>query len=94
MGRNDAACRRMPGDKHGHNLCIPDQVEDKLYTGKAVVEVQANFSIAARSTAFVPRVVCPRFFDITAAAPSPLRRSVLRFCAGKKRLHPCLSTVS
>jgi hypothetical protein len=30
-----------------------------FHTGKAVAEVQADFSILARSTAFVPSVVCP-----------------------------------
>ena len=31
--------RRMPGDIHGRSLYIPDQVEDKLHTGKAGLQV-------------------------------------------------------
>ena len=31
----------MPGDIHGRSLCIPDQVEDKLDAGKAVVQIAA-----------------------------------------------------
>ena len=35
------ACRKMPGDIHGRSHYIPDQVEDKLHTGKAVVQIAA-----------------------------------------------------
>jgi hypothetical protein len=31
----------MPGDIHGRGLCLPDQVEDKLDAGKAVVQIAA-----------------------------------------------------
>ena len=41
MGKSGGACSKMPGDIHGRSLCIPDQVEDKLHTGKAVVQIAA-----------------------------------------------------
>ena len=31
----------MPANIHGRSLYIPDQVEDKLHTGKAVVQITA-----------------------------------------------------
>jgi len=40
-GRSGGACRKMPGDIHGRSHYIPDQVEDKLDAGKAVVQIAA-----------------------------------------------------
>ena len=31
----------MPANIHGRNPCIPDQVEDKLHTGKTIVRIAA-----------------------------------------------------
>jgi len=31
--------KRMPANIHGRSLYIPDQVEDKLHTGKAVMQI-------------------------------------------------------
>ena len=33
--------KRMPANIHGRNPCIPDQVEDKLHTGKTIVRIAA-----------------------------------------------------
>ena len=41
---------RRPAGIHGRSLCIPDQVGDKLHTGKAVVQIAA-IQIPERSAA-------------------------------------------
>lgn len=40
-GKNGGVCKKMPANIRGRNLYIPDQVEDKLHAGKAVVQITA-----------------------------------------------------
>jgi len=40
-GRSGGACRKMPGDIRDRSHYIPDQVEDKLDTGKAIFQIAA-----------------------------------------------------
>jgi len=42
MDKNDGVCRKRPANTHGRSPCIPDQVEDKLDTGKAVVNISGD----------------------------------------------------
>jgi hypothetical protein len=39
MGKSAAFYRRKPASIRARSLCIPDQVEDKLYAGEAVVQI-------------------------------------------------------